>query len=809
MASTHKNKGQEEENFLSELFSKFLPFWPLYVFLALIGLFSAWTYLKFTTPIYEASATLLIKDENKGVDDAKMLESIDPFDSKKIVENEIEVLQSRTLLDKVVNELHLYAPVMEEKSFGESSAYSTSPISIELKNPNNIPLYTAGEPIKYYFVHQPEKKSVSVNGKIYRTDEWITTSNFGEIKFNTTNNINPGKQGKLYYTLYNPRYITDYLLGNLSAGATTKLSTVVKVTFTDPDPKQAEDILNALIYAYNQKAVNDRNRLANNTLAFIEDRMNKVKEELGSLEQEIQEFRSNKGAIDLSEQGKLYLQDMGSYDRQMASARQQIAVLDQVENYIKSNNTQGGIVPSSLGVNDPALTQLLNKLYDSEIKYEKLRKTTAENNPILTSVSNEIRKIRPSILENIQNQKSNLEASLSNLGQSAGTSRSALKAIPEKEKQLLEITRRKAIKSNLFSYLQQKREETALTYAPSDQESQIVDLAQASFDPVSPNGKLIYLIALAFSVSLGLLYVIVKEFLNRKILFRSEIEKYTSIPIISEIPFIETKDMAKIEMPDNSKGIEEKKQIKKSKRKKTRPLNSTSVLVGQEPYLQDYFRQLGASLGLYSRNFTKKSILATSSISGEGKSFICTNLANSIAKSGKRVVLVDVDFIRPNTSKQFNLLKSKGILDYLRGNSGLNEIVNPTTINKNLSVVGVGIRDGDDHTNLLLNGKLDLLFEFLKNKFDFVIMDAPPIDLVADVNLLAEFCDESLLMVRHGHTPKQIVKHFEHSHVLKRLKDVSIIFNGVKKRGALNKEIGYGYGYSSKHSHKYEYMPDE
>ncbi|MBM1105821.1 AAA family ATPase [Aurantibacter crassamenti] len=806
MAAFQKNKLNEEENFLSELFSRFLPFWPLYVLIALIGLFGAWTYLKFTTPIYEASATLLIKDENKGVDDAKMMEAIDPFDSKKIVENEIEVIQSRSLMDQVTKELHLYAPVMKEKSFGEASAYSISPISIELKDPDNIPLYSEDEPVKFYFTYNANKKSVLVNGKEYPTDEWVTVADGSVIKYNTTNKISLDNKSKLYYTLYNPRLITDSMINNLLAGATTKLSTVVKVTFRDPDPKRGEDILNALIHAYNQKAVDERNKLASNTLSFIEERMNKVKTELDDLEQEIQEFRSTKGAIDLSEQGKLYLQDMGAYDRQISSARQQIAVLDQVENYIQSNNIQGGIVPSSLGVNDPALTQLLNKLYDSEIQYEKLRKTTGENNPILSSVANEIKKIRPSILENVQNQKSNLEASLSNLNRSSGSSRHELTAIPEKEKELLEITRRKAIKGNLFAFLQQKREETALTYAPSDRASQVVDLAQSSFDPVSPNRTLIYLMALAFSLALGILYVIVKEFLNRRILFRSEIERYTSIPIIAEIPNIEEKDKVSIILKEFT---DIKKTEKKKGFKKTKELDSSSVLVVQEQALQDHFRQLGASLGLYSRSFTKKSILATSSISGEGKSFVCANLANCIAKSGKRVVLVDVDFIRPNTTKQFNLLKNRGVLDYLRGKCGLSEVVNVTTINKNLSVVPVGLRDGEDHTDLLLNGKLDLLFEYLKNKFDFVIMDAPPIDLVADVNLLAEYCDESLLMVRHGHTPKQVVKHFEDSHILKRLKSVSIVFNGIKKRGALNKEIGYGYGYSNKYGHAYEYMPDE
>jgi len=804
--SYQEQKPEVEENLISVLISRFLPFWPLFALLMLMGLMAAWAYLKIATPIYEASATLIIKDENKGVDDAALMESIDPFNSKKIIENEIEVIQSRSLMEKVVKDLHLYAPIFEKKTLKTVSAYSVSPITIELKEPDNIPLHLVKEPEKYAFRYDFDKKVVRMKGKEYPVNEWIKGLAYSELKFSLKEDTFGKSANELYYTFLNPKVVTKNLLDQFGAEAATKLSTVLSLGVKDPVPERAEDVLNALLTAYSQKAVDERNLLATNTLKFIEERMGNVEKELKDLENEIQEFRAKKGVVDLSAQGQLYLQDMGTYDRQIATVNQQMAVLNQVEGYVKSNNLQGGIVPSSVGVNDPGLTQLLNKLYDSEIQYEKLKKTTAENNPILSSVVNEIQKIRPSILENIQNQKNNLKATLGNLNYNSGRSKGELNSIPEKERQLLEISRRKAIKSELFSFLQQKREETALTYAPSDSDSRVVDLAQSSLEPVSPKHMLIYAIALLGSLFLGIFYVVFKEFLNRKVLFRSEIEKYTDLPIIAELPNIDYSDMREMQRNKPTKWQKIKNALSfgsgNSKQKKQ------PTLFSDEPSLQDNFRQLGASLGLYSRSFKKRTILITSNVPSEGKSFISRNLANCLAKAGKKVALFDADFVRCNTTRQFDLLEKKGTLDYLSGKSGLAEIVNPTEANKNLSIIPVGIKNGD-HTDILLNGKMDLLFDYLTNKFDFIILDAAPIDLVADVNLISEYSDKTILVVRHAVTPKSVLKNLKHSNMLRALNNVSIVFNGVKKRGLVNQDLGHGYGYKYGNAYGYQYLAEQ
>jgi len=379
------------------LMDTFFPFWPLLAFFLIISFILAWGYKQYKTPVYEISATLIIKDENKGVDDAKMLESMNPFDSKKIVENETKVIQSRDLMKRVVNKLQLYAPVLEENKFiglnvGYISAYTSTPIRIKLKDPENI-VSEDGDITENFFTFDSSKNIVRLKGKNYPLNQWSETP-FGTAMFLPTANPAPKSGKRFFYSLYGTRDVTRYLLNSLEVIPPEKLSTVISLYFNDENPMRGEDILNTLIETYNLKAIEDKNVLAVNTMKFIEGRIMNVETELDQLEAEIQQYRSSMGVVDLNEQGKLYLQDAGANDRKIADIRLKLSILDKVENYILSKDTGGSIVPSTLGVDDPVLTQLLQSLYNSEIKYERLKKTTAVNNPILISLADEIEKIR-------------------------------------------------------------------------------------------------------------------------------------------------------------------------------------------------------------------------------------------------------------------------------------------------------------------------------------------------------------------------------------------------------------------------------
>lgn len=763
--STAINSPTKEENLLTLFLNKFFPYWPLFLVLIILFLVAAWGYLRFATPIYQVSATLIIKDENKGVDESRMTESINAFASKKIVENEIEVIQSRALMKRVATDLHLYAPVYEEWQFKTVSAYETSPITVMHKNPDNI-RPKADDEAKLYFSFDKTKSLVELGNKRYPINQWVRTP-YGELQFQVNPNGVSEPKGPLFFELVPLRATTGDLLGQLEVGSANKLSTVVNLEYSDEVPKRGEDILNHLIHHYNLSAVYDRNILAANTLTFIEDRMTLVEKELDILEKQVQQYKSSKGIVDLSEQGRVFLQSVSENDRKLSDINLQLAVLDKVESYVVTKGKSSGIVPSTLGISDPVLTQLLQKLSENEAQYQRLSITTAENNPMLLSLKDEIEKARPSILENIQNQRDNLVASRNNLSSTRGNYNTVLQTIPKKERELLEISRQQAIKNEIYSFLLQKREETALSYAPTAGDSKVVDVAEATFSPVSPNGKIIYLAALALAFVLGIALVTGKDLLSSKILYRSDIEDYTHAPIVSELSQIKQPKAMLFKEPDS-------------------------------PIIIEQFRQLRTSLGLYSRTFNKKKILVTSSIPGEGKSFISSNLAYSLAASGKKVVLVDFDMRNPKTTEQFGALGEPGVIDYLSETETIATYDKPTAF-KNLSVLPAGTQIGD-HTELLLNGRLESIFDYLNMKYDYIIIDTSPVDIVSDGFLLSEFSDISLLVIRHGHTPKNLVKFMAQTNKQKSLRNLAIIFNGVRTRGFI--QTGYGYGYSYTKTYK-------
>ena len=412
--------GNHKDNLFSILANKFIPFWPLFLGLFLIGLITAWMYLFLSTPIYSVSAALIVNDEKKGVDDSKIMESINVFTSKKIVENEVEVLHSKELINEVVYELNLYAEVFENRLLKNRAIYGTSPIHIKLKNPNDSRYYQDSNKMSFNF--DSAKNLVLIDDKSYPIGEWVENPFGGDnLKFirNPHYELSADKEKSYYFKFTHPKLVAAGIYSKLYVGSSSKLSTVVRMTYEDTNTKRGEDIVNQLIKSYIQQSTRARDTLASNTLAFVDNRMEQVGIELNEVEKELEAYKSSEGVVNISKQGNLYLDNVGNYDRRIGDIELQLAVLQKVRNYVVSKNKTSGIVPSTLGISDPILSQLLDRLYNAEIEYEELSKTTAENNPILVTLRTKINQIRPSILENVNSQKGNLRTSLENLNSSS------------------------------------------------------------------------------------------------------------------------------------------------------------------------------------------------------------------------------------------------------------------------------------------------------------------------------------------------------------------------------------------------------
>jgi tyrosine-protein kinase Etk/Wzc len=756
---THISESNEE-NLAQQVVTKYLPYWPMFLLAIILAVGVAYSYLRYATPIYEANATLIIKDEKKGNEESKLMESLDQISSKKIVENEIEVIQSRKIMADVVKRLGLYAPVYAQEDIKTTSAYLTSPIAILATAPDSLKGY---EKIKLSF--DKNNTEVILNDTFRYAINQVVTTPYGRLEFQPNKKYEkPGKPVKgFYFSLINPRDLVPGLLGGLKAEAASKLSSIVNLSYRDEVPQRAEDILNQLIISYKQSEINEKDALAKNTLKFVEERLNIVSHDLDSIEKKVQQYKSGRGAVDIGAQGQLYLQNVSANDQKLSEVNAQLSVLDQVEKFVKSKESVGGIVPSTVGVSDPMLSQLLDRLYTSELEYEKLKKTVGENNPSLVSIRDQINKIKPNILQNIQSQQRSLNATKQNIQGTIGGYTTMLQAVPQKERQLLDISREQQMKSLVYASLLQKREESELAYASTVSNNRVVDDAQASPYPVSPKKLLIY--AMAVMAFLGICFAIITilESFTGKVLYRQEIEARTTIPIIGEVAYDKSKKPIVIE-------------------------------AGRRSFIAEEFRKLRISLSFLGINSNHKKILVTSSISGEGKSFIAANLAISLALTGKKVVLVDMDLNNPTLAKILGVESGEGVTQFLTGEKEPEEIIRRVAEHENLFFVSSG-NIPENPSELLSNGKVKDLIDYLDNAFDLVIIDTSPLVLVTDGYLLTGLCDATLFVIRHKYTPKMLIKRIDVNNHINPINNPAIIFNGVKVRGFFKNNYGYGYDY--------------
>jgi tyrosine-protein kinase Etk/Wzc len=767
---TKKNiKEEDEESLLQQLASKYLPYWPWFLLAFIVAVGGAFIYLKFATPLYEAKAAILIKDETKGNEESKMAASLNLISSNVIVENEVEVLQSYSLMHKVVNALNLYTPVFKEGKLHPVPAYGNSPVMVEVPSPDSIRQFNTPDSIKkygkIYFSYNENTQSVALGKNTFPVNRFVNTP-YGNLKFvPNTSYQKENKPESFYFALVNPATLVPSILGSLKVESAGKLSSIINLSYRDAVPQKAQDVLGQLITTYRQSEINEKDTLAKNTLVFVESRLRLTSNDLDSIEKKIQQYKSGRGAVDISTQGQLYLQNVSVNDQKLSEVNTQISELDQVEKYVKNNEYAGAIVPFSVsvGVGNTVLSQLIDQLYSTQLQYEKLRKTVGENNPNLVAMQDQINKIKPNILQNIQSQKQSLLAARENINATNGNYNSILQGVPQKERQLLDISREQQIKSNIYAFLLQKREESALAYAATVSSNRVVDEAHTLPDPVSPKKMVVYLIALVACLGITVGVISTKESLMGKVQYRSEVESRTSVPVISEIDF------------DKSKN----------------PVVINSV---QRSFLSEQFRKLRISLSFLGIDNRHKKILLTSSIPGEGKSFIAANLAISLSLTGKKVVLVDLDLNNPSLSTILKIDHEHGVTEFLSGEKEPEEIINRVPGHENLFFISAGTIP-ENPSELLSSEKAKELLDYLENYFDVVIIDTSPVGLVNDGFILTGLCDATLYVVRQNYTPKTLIKKIDENNRINPISNPAVVFNGVKTRGFLRNYYGYGYQY--------------
>jgi len=745
-----RNPGESRGHIIFRL----LPYWPLFVGLFILSLTGAFVYLKITPSIYEANARILI-NERKGESE---MQSNDPMatnlTSKQTVDNEREVIVSTPVIYKVVEDLGLYSSIYQKNGLSSLVMYKNAPLKIIVQNPNTL------APIKKTRF-KIEKGKVLIDGKRYPFDRWIRMP-YATLMFRLNPTYQASEDNNFSFALVSPKKVVLSIMQNIKVTEANKLSTILNVSLLDMDQRRAEDILNDILHVYSASAIEQHNLLAGNTQEFINKRLISVEKELLDIEHKLQNYRSERGAVDVGTQGRLYLENVSVNDQKVGELNMQLSVLNQIENYVKSKDLSGGIVPSTAGINDPGLSQMVKDIYELQLTAESLRKTTGENNPMVVSYVDQINKIKPQILQNLKNQKSSLAASRNNLASTTDNYSSVLQSMPETERNLVDINRQQQIKSGIYTFLLQKKEETALSYITNGSDSKIVSSAESSEFPVSPKRKMVLLAAVFGAGILGIAFVSVKEGMRRNVMFQSEIKSLTALPVIAEISTNDTKNY---------------------------------IVIGsqQRTLIAEQFRSLRTTLHFLGVGKKNKRVMVTSAIAGEGKSFVASNLAVTLAMTGKKVALLDFDLNHPTLHHKFNMRQTVGISEYLEGKVSETDIIQSSSINENLSILLTG-KLPIDPAELILNGRAEELLNFLDQTFDFIIVDVPPVGPVSDAYVLAPLCDATLFVIRHAYTPKVFVERIDENIKLNNLPNPAIVFNAVAQRGFGKNNYGYGYG---------------
>lgn len=767
----HSNKMEdfwEEEEIKQNDFSfkdivfRYLRYWYWFVIGVVLCGAAAWLYLQRTTPLYQSTASLLIKDEKKGgLSNNEVLKDMDLFAGSKLVDNEVEVLKSRNLIEKVVDKLNLPVRYYREDTFRDVELYADSPIKV---NFTELTPYAYTHPLYIRMSGGEQFDLLTSTGKNMGTFMYtqLIKSQYGRFRvFRNKDIVAVDHPVKVTFT---PRdQLVDQLRGEISVGLLSKNSTVLQLSYKNGIREKGKAVLGKLLDEYSFSALEDKNREASNTLRFIEDRLKLITGELTDVEKDVEQYRNTAGITNLSVESNLFLEKVKENDVKLNEVDIQMNVLDGVERYINSNQSAAA-APATMMVSDPILTSYVNSLSDLELEKEKLTKGAGAraNNPYLNTVNTQIENTRQAIRDNLAAQKRSLAIQKAGLQSNNSRLESSIRSIPRKEREYVGIQRQQNIKESLYLTLLQKREETALSYASTVTDSRVVDLPSSTSSPVSPKRKMILLGALIAGLVIPAGVIQLKEMMIETVQSRKEIEEKTGLNVFGEIALKDRKD------------------------------NSTIIDSKDRGFVAEQFRTLRTNLQYLSIDGKEKGLtyLLTSSMSGEGKTFVSLNLAASLAALGKKVVIMELDLRKPRLSEYMGLSKEDGITNYLTNRLSESEILKPTML-ENLFLISSGPIPPNP-AELLAGDKITELIRVYQQSFDYVILDTPPIGLVADALLLSPTADACFYLVRHEVTHRNQLTNLKKLAGQKRFKSLNVIFNGVNYKNS--KEYGYGYG---------------
>ena len=793
-----EQEANEEKIDFQEILFKYLIHWPWFVGAVIICLLGAWLYLHIATPIFNISATVLIKDDKKGggAGMASELENLGLnglVTSSQNIDNELEVLRSKTIAKEVVIDLGLYISYTDEDEFPAKDIYKTSPVQVNLI-PQEAELLDKSMIVEMAL--QPQgglDVKVKVGDDKYQKHfdklPAVFPTERGTLAFfqspdslisKATEDIDSEKKVRnITATIDQPLHMARLYCKSMTIEPTSKTTSVAIISLKNSSLRRGQDFINKLLEMYNINTNNDKNEIAQKTAEFIDERIGIISKELGSTEENLETFKRNAGITDLTSEAQIALTGNAEYEKKRVENQTQINLVEDLRKYMRGNEYE--VLPGNIGLQDAGLVSQIDRYNEMLVERKRLLRTSTESNPTIINLDTSIRAMKMNVEVTLERTLQGLLITKADLDREASRFSRRISDAPSQERQYVSIARQQEIKAGLYLMLLQKREENAITLAATANNAKIIDDAIADIIPVSPRGRITYLIALILGVGIpvGVIYLI--NLTKFKIEGRSDVEKLTSAPIVGDIPLTDEKQGA------------------------------IAVFENQNNLMSETFRNIRTNLQFMLEN-DKKVILVTSTVSGEGKSFISANLAISLSLLGKKVVIVGLDIRKPGLNKVFNIpRKEVGITQYLANpEKNLMDLVQLSDVSKNLYILPGGTVPPNP-TELLARDGLDKAIETLKKNFDYVILDTAPVGMVTDTLLIGRVADLSVYVCRADYTHKNEYTLINELAEKDKLPSLCTVINGLDlKKRKYGYYYGYGkygkyYGYGKRYGYGYGY----
>ena len=787
MATTPTNPATEQDADalrIQDLLYLCLAKWKWFVLSLAVCIGLAVVYILRTPPVYTRTASVLIKEESRGKSissDLGDFSNMGLFQSKTNVNNEVIAFASPAMISEVVNRLHLDMKYYKPGTFHDEVAYGLSlPVSVEL--PNLLENESASFTLDIQADSTVAVSEFVLNGETVTDDKTCKgklnapfSSPIGVILVQTGDNYLSGESYTLYVRKGNFYGTVSACSANLTVALSSEKATVIDLTYKDNSSRRAEDFLNTLISVYNEKWVKDKNQIAVSTSMFINERLGVIERELGNVDNDISSYKSEHLIPDVKAASNLYMTQGSQANLEQTKVQNQLYMTRYVRNYLTNEENRYQLLPANSGIESSSIENQIAEYNRQLLQRNSLVANSSTSNPLVVDMDAALGAMRSAIITSIDNQIVTLNAQISSLQQTERQATSRIASNPTQAKYLLSVERQQKVKESLYLFLLQKREENELSQAFTAYNTRIINPPYGRQGPTSPVRRNILLLAIALGLCIPLGIIYLREVLNTRIRGRKDLEDVT-VPFAGEIPLLAAK----------------KKLF--ASNKKANEVHRIVVEQGNRDGINEAFRVLRTNLEfMMNKDKSQNVSIVTSFNPGSGKSFLCINIAVSFAIKDKKVLVIDGDFRRGSTSEYVGS-PHHGLSNYLsHQDDDLMSLIRPMDGNPNLSVLPVGTMPPNP-TELLFDARFKEAIETVRPMYDYIFIDCPPIEIVADTQIIETLADRTIFVVRANLLERSMVPELEKIYREHKFKNLTLILNG-STASAGHGHYGYRYGY--------------